>query len=200
MYRSPRYPTSPEQAEAFVAGQRHGTLIATAPDGFPQVSILPFVKRGDEIELHCVQADPTFAAVQANPKVTFFVSDFLAFSPHDWVDVHDGGRATLHFRAVAYECEATTSTDPADVAAALSSLLERLEPSAEYEPMRDGDFYGPRLRRLGVVRLKIVRTHAKFKLGPAAPPADARQRVVRGLRQRNEPGDARAADVIEGAD
>jgi transcriptional regulator len=200
MYQSPRYPTSPEQAEAFVAGQRHGTLIATAPDGFPQVSILPFVKRGDEIELHCVQADPTFAAVQANPKVTFFVSDFLAFSPHDWVDAHDGGRATLHFRAVAYECEAATSTDPADVAAALRALLERLEPTAEYEPMRDGDFYGPRLRRLGVVRLKIVRTHAKFKLGPAAPPADARQRVVRGLRQRNEPGDARAADVIEEAE
>src|ERR687885_2386075 len=142
MYRSPRYPTSSEEAEAFVAAQRHGTLIATAPDGFPQVSILPFVKRGDEIELHCVQADPTFAAVQANPKVTFFVSDFLAFSPHDWVDDRDGGRATLHFQAVAYECEATTSTDPADVAAALRDLLERLEPNAEYETMRGGDFYG----------------------------------------------------------
>ena len=31
-------------------------LIATPPGGHPQVSILPFVKTGDEIELHCEQA------------------------------------------------------------------------------------------------------------------------------------------------
>jgi len=54
MYRSAKYPTSLEEAEAFVAGQRHGYLIATAPGGHPQVSLLPFVKRGDAIELHCV--------------------------------------------------------------------------------------------------------------------------------------------------
>src|SRR6476661_2320161 len=100
MYPSNRYPTDPAAAEAFVAGQRHGTLIATPPDGYPQVSILPFVKTGDLIEVHCVRADPTFRAVQANPRVTFFVSDFLAFSPHDWIDPDDAGRATLHFRAV----------------------------------------------------------------------------------------------------
>ena len=199
MYKSPRYPTSPEEAEAFVAGQRHGTLIATAPDGHPQISILPFVKRGDRIELHCVRADPTFAAVQANPRVTFLVSDFLAFSPHDWIDPLDAGRATLHFRAVAYECEAVVSTDPNDVAGALSRLLATYEPSAEYEPIRDGDRYGPRLRRLATVQLTVVGTHAKFKLGPAAPPEDARQRVIRGLRTRAWPGDARAADVIESA-
>ena len=129
MYRSAKYPTSETEAEEFVAGQRHGYLIATPPGGHPQVSILPFVKRGDEIELHCVQEDPTFAAVRANPLVTFLVSDFLAFSRHDWVDPRDGGRATLNFRAVAYSCEATTSTDPANVAAALARLLATYEPA-----------------------------------------------------------------------
>src|SRR5690349_5315309 len=71
MYRSEKYPVDPEAVAAFVAGQRHGHLIATPPDGYPQVSILPFVKMGDEIELHCVQDDPTFAAVRVNPRVTF---------------------------------------------------------------------------------------------------------------------------------
>lgn len=197
MYKSPRYPTDPAAAEAFVAGQRHGTLIATPPDGHPQVSILPFVKRGQVIELHCVQADPTFAAVRANPRVTFLVSDFLAFSRHDWLDPLDGGRATLNFRAVAYECEATVSTRPEAVAAALRRLLEAYEPGATYEPLADGDFYGPRLRRLAALQLSIVRSDAKFKVGPAAPPEDARQRVIRGLRARSLPGDHRAADVIE---
>ena len=196
MYRSAKYPTSLEEAEAFVAGQRHGYLIATAPGGHPQVSLLPFVKRGDAIELHCVQEDPTFKAVQANPRVTFFVSDFLALSRHDWVDPRDAGRATLNFRAVAYQCEATTSTDPNDVAAALARLLEAYEPGAGYEPIADGDLYGPRLRRLATVRLRILETDAKFKVGPAAP-IEVKRRVVAGLRERGEPGDGRAADVIE---
>src|SRR5215211_4568570 len=103
MYKSPRYPISAAAVEAFVAGQRHGTLIATPPNGHPQVSLLPFVKQGELIELHCVQA---------NPRVTFLISNFLAFSPHHWVDPVDGGRATLHFRAVVFECEASVSTEP----------------------------------------------------------------------------------------
>jgi transcriptional regulator len=196
MYRSAKYPADPEAVAAFVAGQRHGHLIATPPGGHPQVSILPFVKTADEIELHCVQRDPTFAAVRANPLVTFFVSDFLAASRHEWVDPQDAARATLNFRAVSFACEATTSTDPDDVAAALARLLDAYEPGADYEPIMDGAFYGPRIRQLATIRLRILATDAKFKVGPAAP-VEVKRRVVAGLRARAEPGDGRAADVIE---
>lgn len=196
MYRSPKYPADPEAVAAFVAGQRHGYLIATPPGGHPHVSLLPFIKNGDEIELHCVQADETFAAVQANPRVTFFVSDFLAASRHEWVDPRDGARATLNFRAVSFACEATTSTNPDDVAAALARLLAAYEPGADYEPVVDGDFYGPRIRQLATIRLRVLATDAKFKVGPAAP-VEVKERVIAGLRERNEPGDARAANVIE---
>jgi predicted FMN-binding regulatory protein PaiB len=175
---------------------RHGTLIATAPDGHPQVSILPFVRDGDAIALHCVQADPTFAAVQANSRVTFFVSDFLAFSPHDWVRAEDAGRATLHFRAVTFECVATVSTEPDDVAAALSKLLAAYESQAQYRAVLDDEFYGARLRRLAAIKLRIVRSQAKFKVGPAASD-QVKPAVARQMRDRGEAGDARAADVIE---
>jgi transcriptional regulator len=196
MFRSPKYPTSLEEAERWVAGQRHGTLIATPPGGHPQVSILPFVKSGDEVEIHMVQLDPTFEAMCANPRVTFLVSDFLAFTPHDWVDPEDGGRATLNFRAVAFECEAKVSIEPADVAAALSRLLASYEPDAAYRPLRDGEFYGARLRRLATAKLEIQRVDAKFKVGPAAP-AEVKRRVAAGLRNRRWPGDERAAEEIE---
>ena len=196
MYDSAKYRIDPAAVEAFVAGQRHGTLIATPPGGHPQTSILPFVKRGELIELHCVRADPTFAAVQAVPRVTFLVSDFLAFSPHDWVDPDDGGRATLHFRAVAFECIAELSTDPAEVAGALARLLAAYEPSASYPPVRDDDVYGPRLRMLATLRLRVVRSQAKFKVGPAGP-VEVKREVVLRLRERDLPGDERAADVIE---
>jgi len=197
MFASSNYPPDAAAAEQFVAEMRHGTLIACTPDGYPQVSILPFVKTDDVIELHCVQGDPTFDALRINHRVTFFVSDFLAWSPHSWVDEQDAGRATLHFRAVAFECDVErTSTDPGDVAGALSRLLAAYEPGASYEPVRIGGFYGPRLRRLATMRLRIVRRHIKFKTGPAGS-AETNRRVAARLRERGEPGDARAADVIE---
>jgi predicted FMN-binding regulatory protein PaiB len=197
VFASSNYRPDLEAAERFLAQMRHGTLIASSAEGYPQVSILPFVKTGDLIELHCVQADPTFDAVRANPRVTFFVSDFLAWSPHKWVDDRDAGRATLHFRAVAFECDVErTSTDPEDVAGALSRLLAAYEPGASYEPVKVGDFYGSRLRRLATMRLRVVRSHIKFKTGPAGTAATKR-RVAGKLRDRAEPGDDRAADVIE---
>ena len=197
VFASSHYPPDKAAAERFVAEMRHGTLIACAIDGYPQVSILPFVKTGDMIELHCVQADPTFEAVKANARVTFFVSDFLAWSPHSWIDERDAGRATLHFRAVAFECDVEkVSTDPADVAGALSRLVAAYEPGASYEPIQVGDFYGARLRRLATMRLRVARTHVKFKTGPAGT-RETKQRVVGRLRERAQGGDLRAADVIE---
>jgi hypothetical protein len=199
MFASSNYPPDQEAADRFVSEMRHGTLIACAPEGYPQVSILPFIKSGDVIELHCVQADPTLGAVQANPRVTFFVSDFLAWSPHNWVDERDAGRATLHFRAVAFECDAEyVSTDPNDVAGALQRLLRAYEPEATYEPVEMGEFYGSRLQRLATMRLRIVRRHIKFKDGPAGS-AVTKQKVADRLRERGRAGDARAADVIEAA-
>ena len=199
VFASSNYPPDLAAAERFIAQMRHGTLIACSLEGYPQVSILPFVKTGDLIELHCVQADPTFDAVLANPRVTFFVSDFLAWSPHDWVDEQDAGRATLHFRAVAFECDVErTSTDPVDVAGALSRLLAAYEPGASYQPVEMGEFYGSRLRRLATMRLRVVNTHIKFKTGPAGT-ADTKRRVAGRLRERAQPGDLRAAEVIEAA-
>jgi predicted FMN-binding regulatory protein PaiB len=197
VFASSNYPPDQAAADRFVAEMRHGTLIASSAEGYPQVSILPFVKTDDVIELHCVQADPTFDAVRANPRVTFFVSDFLAWSPHSWVSDQDAGRATLHFRAVAFECNAErVSTDPDDVAGALSRLLAAYEPGASYEPMKMGEFYGPRLQRLATMKLRIVRRHIKFKTGPAGT-GETKLRVAAKLRERGQPGDLRAADVIE---
>ncbi|MGE3909632.1 MAG: FMN-binding negative transcriptional regulator, partial [Chloroflexota bacterium] len=182
--------------DAFVASQRHGTLVACSPDGYPQTSILPFVKTGDQIELHCVQADPTFAALQANPRATFLVSDYLGFAPHYWAQADDAGRGTLFFRAVQFECDAVLSTEPADVAAALARLLATFEPDASYTPLEDGKFYGSRLRRLATVRLTVRHTQAKFKAGPFGSDEMKRDYASK-MRERAEPDDARAAAVIE---
>jgi hypothetical protein len=56
--------------------------------------------------------------------------------------------------------------------------------------------YGGRLRRLAALRLRVVATRAKFKVGPAVP--DERKREIASrIRARGLPEDPRAADVIE---
>ncbi|MEX0784188.1 MAG: FMN-binding negative transcriptional regulator [Dehalococcoidia bacterium] len=196
MHRSESYQADAAEVEAFVRSMRHGYLTAAGTRGFPSVSILPFLKAGETIELHCVRADPTFVALQADPRVTFLVSDFLAASPHQWVDPNDAGRATLHFRAVQYSCEARWSTNPADVAAILRRMVDAYDGSGAYQPIEDGSFYGPRLARLAMIRLRIIETEAKFKAGPAGD-VNTRIRLAEHLRERAAPGDLRAADVIE---
>lgn len=196
MYDSLKYRVDPADAEAFVQRQRHGTLVATDERGWPQVTILPFVKTGDLIELHALQADSTFAALQRNPRATFLVEDYLAWTPHWFQSERDAGQASLQFLAVAYECEATCSTDPSEVAGALSRLLRAYEgEEAEFEPIEDGEFYGGRLRRLATIRLRVLRAQAKFKAGGSG--AEVKRKTIAGLRARREPGDERAASVIE---
>ena len=194
MYPSPKYPTPPEWVDEFVASMWHGTLIATPPGGHPQISILPFVKMGAEIELHMVQMDPTFAAVRSNPRVTFLVSDFLAFTPHDFVDPADPGKATLHFRAAAFECEVEhLSTEPDDVRGALERLLAHHEADRPHAAIPRDD---ARLGMLAALRLRVVATKAKFKTGPSGT-AELKRVVAGKIRHRGEPGDERAASVIE---
>jgi hypothetical protein len=59
-----------------------------------------------------------------------------------------------------------------------------------------GEFYGARLRRLATMRLRIVRSHIKFKTGPAGT-AETKQKVANHLRESGRAGDVRAAEVIE---
>jgi len=54
VYASSNYVPDQAAADRFVSEMWHGTPIACTAEGCPQVSILPFVKTGDMIELHCV--------------------------------------------------------------------------------------------------------------------------------------------------
>jgi hypothetical protein len=78
----------------------------------------------------------------------------------------------------------------------LTTLIGTHEAGKSYRSIADDEFYGARLRRLAALRLQVVRSHAKFKVGPSAS-NDVKRRVAAALRKRNEPNDARAADVIE---
>lgn len=198
MKDAPKHQVPHRLADEFVATQKQGTLVASVDGGFPQVTLLPFVKTDSTIELHCVQLDPTFAALRQNPRVAFLVSEYLSVFPSAWVDPEDGGRGSTVYRAVNFECTAEYDTDPIAVAAALTRMLSVYEPGAPKGTISDGERYGDRLRQLAYLRLTIVSSQAKFKIGPPGN-SETRQRdnVARQLRLRNFPGDANAAHWID---
>ena len=70
----------------------------------------------ERIRLGTMVSPATFRAAQANPNVTLLVSDFLAYTPHDWIDPVDGSQSTLQFEAVLLQGTATLSTEPDEVA------------------------------------------------------------------------------------
>lgn len=196
MFDSRKYrPVDETLVDGFLRSQRHGTLMACAPGAAPQASILPYLltDTGD-LELHCVQADALFEAMQASPKVSLLVDDSLADTPHHWVDPVDGSESTLHFRALLLQGTAALSTDPDDVAAALHRLVTAYGHGPDYRPVTNDELYGPNLRRLAVVRIAIEHRQAKFKVGKGSE--DERRDLARRLRERRAPGDDRAADVV----
>jgi predicted FMN-binding regulatory protein PaiB len=199
MFASPAYPApTPEEIDAFVRQQFCGKVIAADAEGFPCVSILPFVRLDEVIEVHMVQADPTFAALRARGRGAFLLDEALAFTPHAAVSERDAGHATLHFRAVLFAVTAEVRTDPDEVASALERLLHAYQAEFDWEPVVDGPTYGERLRRLAVARLRVVGVEAKFKVAQNRTPAE-RERLLAFLADRGLPGDALAADRIRAA-
>lgn len=198
MKDAPKHRIPQRLADEFVATRKQGTLAAQVEGGFPQLTLLPFVKTGDLIELHCVQADPTFRALRENPRVAFLVSDYLGVFPSRWADPDDGGRGSTVFRAVNFECLATWDTHPDAVARALTRLLSVYEPGAPHGHIVDGPVYGARLRQLASVRLQVTASQAKFKIGPAGADETARRaNVAARFRHRDQPGDQAAAHWID---
>jgi nitroimidazol reductase NimA-like FMN-containing flavoprotein (pyridoxamine 5'-phosphate oxidase superfamily) len=198
MKDAPKHRIPQKLADDFVATQKQGTLSASVEGGFPQMTLLPFIRTADLIELHCVQADPTFRALRENPRVAFLVSEYLSVFPSRWADPEDGGRGSTVYRAVVFECLATWDTSPEAVARALTKLLSVYEPGAPKGKIEDGAVYGARLRQLASVNLQVVKSQAKFKIGPAGADETARRaNVAAEFCRRNLPGDANAAHWID---
>lgn len=196
MYQSGSYPEVSEEAiHAFMRENFHGKCIAINAEGFPEVSLLPFEYHeatSDSphgwFDLHLVQADRTFKALSSNPHCGFLIDQPLAFTPHYVVDPVYAGMATLHFRAVRFQCLATVSTDPKEVARVLDSLVHHYEPNASFHPVTDQAFYAGDLSMLGVARLEVVSWEAKFKLAQNRT-LEQREVLSQFLRDRHAPLD-----------
>ncbi len=186
-----------QEIDRFVQSQEMGRLVTVDASGIPHIGLYNFVYESDTLELHLVRADEQVADLEARPRCLFEVDEILAVIPSYWVHPEYAGSATAYHRTVIFECAASVSKEPAEVAAQQVRLLAKHQPEGGFRPLVvDDPLYRGALNQLAAVRLVITRCRAKFKLGQNRP-VDARQRVITELRKRGRVNDGRAADALQ---
>ena len=185
------------QVDGFVDAQELGRLITVGADGTPHVGLYPFVRGERSVDLHVVREDEVAVDLRARPRCVFEVDEPLGVIPSYWVHPQYGGSATAYHRTVIFECTASVVDDPAAVAAQQQRLMARYQPEGGFRAIdADDPLYRSALRQLAAVRLTVERVRTKFKLGQNRSP-ETRRQVVKFLRERGRPNDARAADALE---
>ena len=185
------------QVDGFVDAQELGRLITVGADGTPHVGLYPFVRSERIVDLHVVREDEVAVDLRARPRCVFEVDEPLGVIPSYWVHAEYGGSATAYHRTVILECTASVVDDPAAVAAQQHRLMARYQPEGGFRAIdADDPLYRSALRQLAAVRLTVERVRTKFKLGQNRPP-ETRRQIVKFLRERGRPNDARAADALE---
>jgi uncharacterized protein len=192
------YADIPAQAlDAFVRDCEMGRLVTVSPEGRPHLGLYPFVYDGGVIEMHCHRADEQFADLKPRAHCLFEVDEVLGTVPSYWVHPQDAVKATAYHRTVIFECQATLSQDPAELAAQQTRLLARYQPEGGFSPVRpEDDLYSVAIQHIVAIRLEVTARHVKFKLAQNRP-VDVRRRIVSALRERGRRSDDRAADAVQ---
>ena len=185
-----------DELERFVHAQELGRLVTVAADGTPHLGLYPFTYDGEAFEIHLVRTDEQTADLRARPRCMFEVDEVLATIPSYWVDPENAIMATAYHRTVMFECEATVSGDPVELAAQQMRLLARYQPEGGFRPVTAEDpMYRGAILHIAAVRLDIRARRAKFKLAQNRPP-EVRAKIADALRKRGRPSDERAADAL----
>jgi predicted FMN-binding regulatory protein PaiB len=187
----------PETVDAFVGTMEMGRLVTVGVEGVPHIGLYPFVYRGVTIELHVNRADEQFTDLKARPQCLFEVDEVLGVIPSYWIHPDDAVMATAYHRTVIFECDAEVSEDAAVLAEQQMRLLARYQPQGGFRPVTASEpLYRGAIAHIAAIQLGIRAKRVKFKLGQNRP-AEVRVNVVRELRKRGRPNDARAAEAVQ---
>ncbi|MGR6913416.1 FMN-binding negative transcriptional regulator [[Actinomadura] parvosata] len=160
----------------------------------PVVVPTHFFYDGDaEVLLHLARPNPIWAALDANPVAVVSVHDDYAYIPTSWrSDSPETGVPTSYYAAVQLVCRAEIVDDKEGKAEILRRQLAHHQPAGDHgEVSADAGPYRKMLSSIRGLRLRVEEVRAKFKYD-AHRPAELRERVSRGLAERDLPGDAAA--------
>ncbi len=143
-----------------------GILGISQPGTAPALVPLNFVGTGEIIYFHGALAGQKMELAKSAPAVSFVVVQSYSQLPSYFFDAQAACPATQLYKSViAYGQLRLVSCDN-EKAAALQSLMEKLQPEGRYEKITaTSDLYRNRLKGVAVIALDIERISAKFKLG-----------------------------------
>jgi len=195
-------PQNDAETRSFLESAMLGRLVTGDAEGFPRVGLFNFLYREEEagasfVELHLNARDAQIADLKARARCAFEVSEPLCTIPSYWVDVNDGGRATMYYRAVVLRCEGEVIDDPLELQRHLGQLLMKHQPEGGHAPLSsDTPFYAQAFALLRCVRLRVVGRDVKFKLGQNLTDEKRAQVQARLEEKADSPNHAKAAALL----
>lgn len=196
MRRSEFNVESREEIEAFLHEASFGFLGVAGPDGWPHVKPMNYVYTGGRIYFHGSAKGEKMDDLARTRQVTFAVAKEYAVIPSTFSDSPVACPATAFFKSVNIKGYADAVADPAEKAAALTALMEKLQPEGGYAPIDPEDpRYTQMLKAVAVVRVSIEEISAKFKFGQNLTEG-RRDMIIGRLEERGLPGDTTTAQLM----
>ncbi|UBU13503.1 FMN-binding negative transcriptional regulator [Nonomuraea gerenzanensis] len=184
-----------EEWRSWLHTRDFGQLVVNGVDGAaPVVVPTHFLYDGDaEVLLHLARPNPIWEALEANPVAVVSVHDDYAYIPTSWrSDSPETGVPTSYYAAVQLVCAAQIVDDRAGKAEILRRQLAHHQPGGDHgEVAADAGPYHKRLSAIRGLRLRVREVRAKFKYDDHQT-AELRERVARGLAERDLPRDGGA--------
>ncbi len=172
-------------------------LATTTPEGAPVLRALDAAVLDDGVYFHGAFAGEKARCV-GRPAVVS-AEELVAHVPSWMVDPRWACPASTLYRSVQVHGVLSEVSDPAIKARVLSTLMERWQPEGRYEPIDpEHPHYRGQLQGTLVLRVGLDRVDGKEKLLQNRTPEEV-ARVIQGLWQRGQPGDAAAIEAIREA-
>jgi transcriptional regulator len=183
-----------EAVAGFLDGIGAAELTTIGPDGYPESTLMPFVRDGERLLMHLARANPHWKSIEPGTPALAMVSGAQAYvSPAWYASKQEHGRVvpTWNYSKVHLYGRAFVRDDPVwllDLVTRLTDLNEsgRLAPwSVSDAP---ADYVRKQLGAIVGLELVVERVEAKAKLSQNRSDAD-RAGVVTGLSQSGRPRD-----------
>ncbi|WP_333734141.1 FMN-binding negative transcriptional regulator [Streptomyces sp. IBSBF 3010] len=167
------------------------------PGHAPAVVPTHFTVDDTALLVHLARPNPVWAAIEADPNVTFTVAGDYAFIPGPW-RAQPGTRPTdgvptSYYATVQFTCRATIIDEPEAKAALLRRQMAHFQPDGDHAPIDPGrPPYGRMLPGIRGLRLDVAEVRAKFKYDDHKP-VEQRTDTAHRLTERGTALDAPTA-------
>ncbi len=169
-----------------------GRLGTIGADGYPYITPLNYVFWKNSIYFHCARDGEKIDNILRDSKVCFEVDIPLAYLGLDFEDTKTACQAHQFYHSVIIRGKAEIVQNIDEKVGSLNALMAAHENIPEFSEITSDT---PAVATCSVVVIRIETVSAKSDLAQKKDP-NARQRIADYLEQRDQPGDAEAAERI----